>query len=70
MKPSLMFASDQGVHGECTIAREGFLFDFSCGTAKLPTKPPREERAMPAVLVRVTIAWRVGRIPDLCARKL
>lgn len=62
-----MFSSDQGVQLS-SIAVAPFPVASFCRSGDVSIRLSRLELANDAVFVRVTIAWRVGRMPDSCAR--
>lgn len=64
-----MLSSDQGVQLSSDVVAASFLASFSPGEVPLRlSRLSTPELAKDAVFVTVTIAWRVGRMPDLCAK--
>lgn len=62
-----MLSSDQGVQLSSAVV-DALVAAASFIPGEASPRLSRPELANEAVLVRVTIAWRVGRMPDLCAR--
>lgn len=63
-----MLSNDQGVQLSSAVVDSSFLAAASFSPGEVSLRLSRLDLANVAVFVRVTVDWRVGRMPDLCAK--